>query len=76
MTVDHHPVQELSLMKIRERLSQAGQTVHLKLKSGDREYEVDLKLDRPFEYPPKWAPEDPDAAPRPFPKLDPEPRKE
>lgn len=76
LMVNTLPVRELSIHQIDEIFCKAGETVHLKLKSGDREYEVDLKLDRPFEYPPKWDPEDPDAAPRPFPKLDDEPRKE
>ncbi|MCA9000068.1 MAG: PDZ domain-containing protein [Planctomycetaceae bacterium] len=70
LEIDRQPVGDRSIHDIRDRLSQAGQMVELKLRSQDTVSTVSLKLDRPYEYPPKWEPEDPHAAPRPFPNLD------
>ncbi|MCA9000013.1 MAG: PDZ domain-containing protein, partial [Planctomycetaceae bacterium] len=70
LELDGVSVEELSILEIRSRLSQAGSDVTLTLESKAGHYNIDLPLDRPYEYPPKWEPEDPHAAPRPFPNLD------
>ncbi|MCA9000067.1 MAG: PDZ domain-containing protein, partial [Planctomycetaceae bacterium] len=70
LEINGRPVQRLTIQDIRQMLSVAGESVSLKMKANLSEYQMSLKLDRPYEYPPKWDPEDPNAAPRPFPNLD------
>jgi hypothetical protein len=45
---------DLSMMEIHQRQTEAGTILPLRVKRGDRVFDVQLPLGYSFEYPPKW----------------------
>jgi predicted aspartyl protease len=58
LVINGRNAKELSYRRITRELSRTGKSARLVLKSRNTTYEVEFKLDRPYEYPPRWAPED------------------
>jgi|GEM_PF-1409170 len=58
ITLNGRKVRELSYREVARALSCRGTRVMLVLKHAQSTYAVDLRLDRPFEYPPRWTAED------------------
>lgn len=58
LAINGRSSQELSYRAIARELSRTGTTARLVLKSSNTTYEIEFKLDRPYEFPPRWAPED------------------
>lgn len=46
---------EFTYLQIKDRLCEAGTSLPLRIRRGGQEFDVDLKLCYPFEYPPKWG---------------------
>lgn len=49
--------------EIQETLAKAGETIHLRIERDGKSFEIDLRLSRPFQYPPEWPPEPPEFNP-------------
>ena len=47
----------VSLADLQEIISKAGTTVSLEMQRGERRFSVDLKLELPYQWPPKWESE-------------------
>lgn len=55
MKFDGKSASEYTYLQIKDRLCEAGTTVPLRIRRKGQEFDVDLKLSYPFEYPPKWG---------------------
>ena len=58
LSLNGRSAREFSYREIKREFAHGGKRVRLVLKRGETTYEVDLKLARPYEYPPQWKPED------------------
>lgn len=58
VSLNGRSAREFSYLEIERELSRTGKRVKLVLKRAEKTYAVDLKLARPYEYPPQWKPED------------------
>ncbi len=52
---DRRSPSEFTYLQIKDRLCKAGTTVPLRIRRERQEFDVDLKLSYPFEYPSKWG---------------------
>jgi len=56
VAVNGTPALEMSRYEVEEVLSKPGTTVHLDLERNGKALTIDVPLEHPFEYPPKWRP--------------------
>lgn len=61
LTINGESAIDLTCWEIREKLSRSGEVVQLDLLRNGKALTVELALEHPFEYPPKWKPRAADA---------------
>lgn len=58
LVCDGKEPKDWSMLDLRERLSRGGTKLPLRIRRGEKEFDLILPLEWQFEYPPKWPPHD------------------